>query len=232
MFGIEFSRNQKLAFFAVVGLAILCISYAHVSGSRLRASDDIVIEEPGGGQARVTADDSDPMPGLGDIRNAGKVICHVAGCVKKPGVYTLHSGDRVIDAINAAGGPKPNADLDALNLAAKLEDGSKIEILSIQQTRQAMAVQAATAAGAGKSSGSRSSRSSSGKLSVPGEGLVHINSAGSEELQRLPGVGPATAEKIIGYRSTLGRFSNPEQLMDVKGIGPKTFERMRPFVAL
>lgn len=232
MFGIDFSRNQKLAFFAVVGIAIVCISHAHLSGSRLAASDEVVIEEPGDGQARVTAEDSDAMPGVGDIRNSGKVICHVAGSVKRPGVYTLQSGQRVIDAIHAAGGAKPNADLEALNLAAKVEDGSKIEILSVQETRQAMAAQVVAAVKSAKSPGSRSSGSSSGKLSTPGEGLVRINSAGIEELQRLPGVGPATAEKIAAYRSVIGRFSRPEQLMDVKGIGPKTFERMRPFVAL
>lgn len=230
MFGIEFSDKQKTAALVVLGLALVVISCVHIFGSPRQSGDGVVIEEPGVGGTRVVADDSDRLP-ISPIADAGKVVCHVTGCVRIPGVYTLEAGKRVIDAVHAAGGAKADADLDALNLAAKIEDGSKIEIPSKNLASAATTARVLAAVKSGKLAGG-SSPSGSDKLSKPGEGLVHINSASSEELQRLPGVGPATAEKIAAYRASIRRFSAPEQLMDVKGIGPKKFEKMRPFVAL
>lgn len=233
MFGVEFNSNQKLAILVLFGLAVIGLSSAHLSRAPLRTSNEISIEEPGSDGATVTADDSDSMPHTAAIRNAGKVVCHVAGCVKNPGVYTLQYGERVIDAIGAAGGPTADANMQALNLAAKVEDGSKIEVCSLRDTAAVAPLAAGKATFASARRSSEGSSSGSGeKLRVPGEGLVRINSADIEELQRLPGVGPATAEKIVDYRKAIRKFTSPEQLMDVKGIGPKTFEKMRPFVAL
>ena len=232
VFGLEFNRNQKLALYVLIGLCVIGVSYSHIASSRSRSSEEIVLRENGPEQGvQVEAADSDRPPTLSELRNAGKVVCHVTGCVKKPGVYTLQNGQRVVDAIHAAGGPKSDADLQTLNLAARVEDGSRIELPSVQETRQRLAGALLSHVPKGSSTGRRST-SPTGKLVAPGEGVVHINSAAAEELQRLPGVGPATAEKIIEYRRTSGGFSRPEQIMDVKGIGPKKYEKMRPFVAL
>ncbi len=170
-------------------------------------------------------------------------MVHVAGKVKKPGVYTLSPNSRKIHAIQAAGGFLPNADTDAINLAEPVKDGEQIYVPSKDQTRPDMSIGSPTTSKSQTSKSAahisvpalratKTSASSSGKLRLPGEGYVNINTADEIELQRLPGVGPATAKKIISYRTTFGRFKSPEQLMDVKGIGPKKFQKMQPFVRI
>lgn len=226
-FDRNYWTNYWLTLCALIGLSVLGLSFVVVRNQTRFSSGEIVFREPA--ESSINADNKNPY--------AGKVVFQVVGCVKKPGVYQLPIGERIIKAISVAGGPKENADLQAINLAAKIEDGSKIYVPSIEET-QSSAGQGVAYSKPGDKAKSSSfasradSGSSSGKLSVPGKGVVHINSAGMAELQRLPGVGPVTAEKIIEYRSQIGKFTRPEQLMDVKGIGPKKFEQMRPFVAL
>lgn len=225
MLGIEFNQNQKLALIVIIGLSVIGLSYAHMRQSLHQPEADVVVREPADSGA----------PGAEQNPYAGKVVFHVAGCVKAPGVYELPAGERVMKAVSAAGGPKENADLQAINLAAKIEDGSRIYVPSRGEAQAGGGpsgrVYSPPAAKAGEVERAGAG-SASDKLRNPGEGTVHINSADENELQRLPGVGPATAGKILEYRGRIGKFSRPEQLMDVKGIGPKKFEKMRPFVAL
>lgn len=153
------------------------------------------------------------------------VVVHVAGAVKKPGVYHLKAEDRAEDAVKSAGGATPEALLDAINLAAHVQDGEQIYVPKKGEQ---------TAGGATRLSGKTSGRSTSGgkpgKLTRPGEGTVNINSASEAELMRLPGVGPAMASRIIEHRKTVGPFQQPDELTDVSGIGPKKFEKMKGFV--
>ncbi len=233
VFGIDFSRNQKLALWALVGISAIGLSYRGARDSFTGSSGDVVLTEPSNGNTGVVASDSDPMPDL-QTSHPSKVIFQVAGCVNRPGVYQLPYGERVVKAVATAGGAKPNADLQSINLAAKIEDGSRIYIPSLDETRNGASggrVSAASTAHAERASGTKGSASSN-KLSMLGEGTVNINSGGPDDLQRLPGVGPATAEKILEYRRQIGRFTSVEQLMDVKGIGPKKLDKMRPFVSL
>ncbi|MBW3622483.1 MAG: helix-hairpin-helix domain-containing protein [Armatimonadetes bacterium] len=144
------------------------------------------------------------------------LVVHVAGAVKKPGVYALAPGKRVIDAVNKAGGAARSADLDSLNLAARIGDGQQIFI-------------PAKGSGTGPSSPSRRSAAKSVKTA---SGMVNVNTATLEELDRLPGVGPSTAQKIMEYRDSHGPFTSPEGLLEVKGIGPKKLEKMRPYLLL
>jgi len=245
MLGLDFSRNQVRAVIALIAVAVIAISITlakHSTGSR----GEVVLREPGSGAGSgVVATDSDPIGG--PAQPQGEVVFQVAGTVRIPGLYKLPVGSRITDAINAAGGALPGADLQNINLAAKIEDGARIFVPSI--TTQAAGAPMTTPTGTpgggvppAVSTYSRPSissravsawgRSSGGKLKNPGDGTVSINSAGAEELQRLPGVGPSTAQKILDYRQQLGRFTSIEQLMDVKGIGPKKLEKIRPFVTL
>lgn len=148
------------------------------------------------------------------------MVVHVAGAVKRPGLYRLPPGSRNDDAVKMAGGPTEKADLDGVNLALVAEDGAQLLVPEKGVAPRATPGQAETAA----------PRGSSGKLSRPGEGAVNINTASTEELQRLPGVGPSTAAKILAYRKEAGRFTAPDQLMEVSGIGEKKFAAMQPFV--
>ncbi|MGQ9456166.1 MAG: helix-hairpin-helix domain-containing protein [Armatimonadota bacterium] len=157
-----------------------------------------------------------------------KVIVHVAGCVKCPGVYLLDRDARVIDAIKAAGGVKQNADTDSINLAAKIVDGSRIYVPAKGEGATAGANTTTTIAG----SVTHGSLSATRRMFGTPRVVVNINTAGVDELDLLPGVGPVTAQKIIDYRRRIGRFTSVEQLLNVKGIGAKKLEQMRPYVTL
>ena len=207
---LEFSKNQKLAIYAIAGIIALGVSVKVARSVGSQTQGEVVLTEP----ARAQASD--------------KVIFQVAGSIKQPGVYTLPHGSRVIDAIESAGGAKPGANLDSMNLAAPIEDGTRIYVPLIDEQPEAGAMPAIAA---GTSSGPKAA-SPSNKLHAPSEGKVNINTADATELQRLPGVGPSTAEAILEYRSQIRRFNSVDQLDDVKGIGPKKLEKMRPFVAL
>jgi competence protein ComEA len=139
------------------------------------------------------------------------LIVDVAGLVRRPGVYEFAAGDRVIDAVHRAGGPRSGADLTALNLAAPLTDGTQIVVPKKGQTAPGVV--------AGTGSGS------------PGA-PVNINTASESELEALDGVGPVTANAIIQYRTEHGPFHTVDDLLDVSGIGPATLEQLRPQVTV
>lgn len=141
------------------------------------------------------------------VRQRQDLIVHVAGAVVNPGVYKVRDGGRVIDAIESAGGERGDADLDQLNLAAPLVDG--LRILVPAKGTAANAVEAAEEVDS-----------------------VHLNTAGPEELQELPGVGEVIAERIIETRKKLGRFKAIEDLQEIEGIGPKKFSRLKDSLVL
>ncbi len=161
-------------------------------------------------RSAVSIEDRIPMvalePSVPEAVAAPSVIVHVAGAVERPGVYEFADGERVVDAVNAAGGALADADLSPVNLAALLVDGSQIRIpLEGEQ----VAVLSLSGGGGGSDGGP-----------------VMLNRATATELERLPGVGPATAQAIITWRTENGPFVTVEQLMDVPGIGPAKFAAM------
>jgi competence protein ComEA len=161
---------------------------------------------------------------------AKEVVVHIAGAVKRPGVYHLSPDARAQEALRQAGGANVNANLDGINLAAHLEDGQQLYVPTKAEYPQGGA--APVSADAKKSRGGNPQRGSSGsnKLTRPGQGAVNINTANAEQLQRLPGVGPAMSARILAFRKENGPFTEPEGLMDVTGIGEKKFAKMKPFV--
>lgn len=158
---------------------------------------------------------------------------HVAGAVVRPGVYKLPQGARVIDAVNMAG-PGEGAELDSLKLASLVTDGQTI--LVPFKTSSAGSTVAAPGNIAG-TSGSATSGSGHGTMvSGPGtgqassasvSGLVNINTADSSQLDTLPGIGPALAQRIVQYRETNGPFNSVEDIKNVSGIGDKKFEDLK-----
>ena len=149
-------------------------------------------------------------------RDAPKVIAHIAGAVVTPGIVTLREGQRVVDAIAAAGGALSDADLDLLNLAARVADGERIF------------VPVRGAGVAAVSNGGTSGAGSSGASSGP----IHLNSATSDELETLPGIGPSLASAIIELRVERGGFRSVRDLRDVPGIGEARFSQLESSVAL
>lgn len=137
------------------------------------------------------------------------LVVHVAGEVQQPGIVELEPTARVVDAIESAGGPTDDAQLDALNLAAIVNDGEYI-LVPDRQTTAAAPPNPPASGGSGAAGGT----------------TVNINTADSAELETLPGVGPATAEKIIAHREQHGSFGQLADLEAVSGIGPATLERL------
>ena len=150
------------------------------------------------------------------------IVVHVAGEVKNPGVYTLSNSARMIDAVLAAGGATARADLEVINLATPLMDSSQIYVPA-----KGVAERPVFARPQPGMNGVQSTQNS-----PDSGGVVNINRASVTELDALPGVGPSTAQAIVDYRTTNGPFGSPEDLLNVKGIGPAKFEAMRKLVGV
>jgi len=148
----------------------------------------------------------------------------VGGDVVRPGVYRLPPNSRTRDAIAAAGGLTSWADTSPLNLAAFLRDGDKVFVPRRGQTR----VQYRP----GRPSGVSTAGQMIPHAATPGQAHISINRATASELERLPGVGPAIAQRIVEYRMQHGCFVRLEDLMLVPGIGPKKFDQLRPYICL
>ncbi|MGI6686243.1 MAG: helix-hairpin-helix domain-containing protein [Bacillota bacterium] len=147
-----------------------------------------------------------------------EVLVHVAGAVERPGVYTLPEGSRIIDAVELAQ-PKTDADLNKINLAKKINDQEMIIVPGFGEEGNESVVHPA-------SIGS----SSNSPVSAEVGGLININTASQAELETLPGIGPAKAQAIIQYREENGYFSAVEDIQNVSGIGPATFNKLKNLI--
>ena len=160
----------------------------------------------------VGAGSGSPVEGGSDAADpAEELVVDVAGKVRRPGIAVLPAGSRVVDALEAAGGARRGVDLTSLNLARPVVDGEQI-LVGVE-----------AAAGVAGSLGT----------SVPGgEALVNLNTADLAALDTLPGVGPVTAEAILGWRDANGGFTSVDELLEVDGIGEATLADLAPHVTL
>jgi len=197
----KLSRRQTVVLL-IVFLVLGCGVGVFV-GSRLVRSPSESIPSDTGEPAII--DDEQPLPSTINV--------YVAGEVLHPAVYQLPEGSIVRDAVEAAGGTTNNADLIAVNLAARLEDGEQVTVPSLS------ADGTSTSIGVSQSAGTTSTR-------------VSINRGTLADLDTLPGIGPSKAQAIIDYRTQHGPFKRLEDLQNVKGIGAKTFEQLKPLITL
>ena len=165
--------------------------------------------------------------GDSDIRMSSDMIyVDVGGAVNSPMLAELPDGSRVDDAIKAAGGLKQEADMTSINRAEFLEDGQKVFIPSFPVDENGNVIENTVD---GSADGNAAAAVSG---AADASGKININTADSTSLQTLNGVGPATAQKIIDYRQSNGRFSSVEDIKNVSGIGDKTFEKLKDSITI
>jgi len=184
------------------------VSFEHTDGSGS-------LVEPGSGDASSgkTSEGSSP-------KASAAAEVYVDGAVVSPGVYRLKDGARVAQAIDAAGGLAPEADVTGLNRASKVVDGQKIHVPTVGE-------QQASIAEAGVDGGASASSGVSGAT-----GLVNINTASAAELQTLSGIGPSMAQSIIDERTKNGAFASVDDLMRVSGIGEKKLAKIKDSICV
>ena len=191
---INIERRHALAAAAVVVVLLVA------AGRYLRGGERAA---PAGRATQVTRVDA--------AAAREKLVVHVVGAVRRPGLYRLADGARIADAVRLAGGATRRAQLELVNLAAPVADGTQVVV-----PRKPAVGGGAAAAG--------------GEAAAP-QGPVHLNTATLEQLDALPGVGPVTAQKILDYREQHGAFSSVDELDAIPGIGPARLEQLRELVA-
>lgn len=190
------SRRDKVIAGAAVSLALVGVAYFGLG--RPRPPVEIPI-------------DTHPIAAQS---SADEVVVHVIGAVARPGVVRIASTARVQDAIVAAGGALPDADLQGVNLAAVVVDGQQIRVPTIAPPPIAS-----------------TSPSTPAPEAAP-HSPIRLNQASAEELERLPGIGPEMARRIVDFRTQNGPFRTLDDLLAVPGIGPATLEEIKPFLTL
>ncbi|MBR3260968.1 MAG: helix-hairpin-helix domain-containing protein [Firmicutes bacterium] len=228
MFNVDFDLNRIRNFYEenaktvrmaaliiVVGLSILFFWIHGDQGTH-------VISEAEAGTEETSESYEDPQydeQAADQEAPAASSVAYVdiSGEVNKPGVYKVTSETRLFEVIDMAGGLTENADPDSLNRAERVTDGQKIIVLSYDESSEI-----------GKSS---SSVPDCGLTSDEGD-KVNINTADSSELQTIPGIGPAKAQSIIDYREQNGYFTTTEDIMDVTGIGQKTYASIKDYIVV
>jgi competence protein ComEA len=229
---VGLDRKRVLAYAAVavvvlaVGVRYLIAQHGGGSGSQ-----GVVLTQP---SAAAPASASAAGGGTGTSSSAEPsaapdLVVDVCGAVARPGVYHLPAGARVCDLLDAAGGATAQAELAAVNLAAKLTDGQQVAVPKRGQSAPV------TGAG-GSGTGTGGSGAGAGGAAAAGPSAasapVNLNLATAEQLDALPGVGPSTAQKIIDYRTANGSFRSVEDLKNVSGIGDAKFEALKDLVTV
>jgi competence protein ComEA len=181
---------------ALVGVGLILVVLA-LAGPRLAQT----------GTSREPAPAAIPLEPVAEEPRRAVLVVHVAGAVRRPGLYRLREGARIADAVRRAGGAVRGADLAAVNLAAPLVDGVQILV-----------------------PGSAAPRGSAVPETPAPGGALSLSSATVEQLDELPGVGPITAQKIVDYRTEHGPFASVDDLDAVPGIGPTRIEQLRELV--
>jgi competence protein ComEA len=190
------------------GLIVLCSVLSFIVGGAL----GYFTPRPQEPSAPITISTPIPTSTMPPTATPAPIRVYISGAVQSPAVYELPQSGIVQDAIDAAGGPAPGADLTRINLAQQLQDQQHVHVPREGEANPPPVV----SGGAEGSAGSR----------------VNINTAAAEELETLPGIGAVTAQRIIEYRQANGPFETIDAIQNVSGIGPKTFEGMRDTITV
>lgn len=199
-----FTKKESIIIIAsmfLIGVLLFIKTFGMDKEPRLEGVDTVFSESP--------VEDSSIVPPKVEAESS-VIMIHISGEVYHPGIYELIVGDRVVDAVNMAGGLTKQADVDKINLAKKISDEDKIYIPGIGEE-------------VAFSAGMETNTQESGK--------ININTASETDLQSLPGIGEVIAGRIVEYRNTT-RFKSIEDILDVSGIGEAKFKSIKDFISI
>ncbi|MCB0966374.1 MAG: ComEA family DNA-binding protein [Ilumatobacter sp.] len=236
---VDLSERARawLAWFGLGRLVLTALAVAIVAGGGFwlvrapapsaEATLPVATVPAGGASVTLPPPSTTTAPATtGPVPTVGPMTVHVAGSVAVPGVYELSAGERVHHAIARAGGATTDADLDALNLAEPLADGQRLYVPAVGALDHA-SIPVLT-----PSPGAAATGSDAGAVDTAPAGPVDLNAAGVDELDALPGVGPATAQAIVDDRERNGPFVSVDDLERVPGIGPSKLAALRDLVTV
>ncbi|MBC9785012.1 ComEA family DNA-binding protein [Heliobacterium chlorum] len=228
--------NRKRLYYILGGLIIALVIGMAIQGTRLYNKSDVEGTKKASTESKVTIDGKGTLSEREGSKEKGQekeIRVHVSGAVNKPGVYQMPAGSRVDDALRLAEA-SPNADVEAINRAALLTDGRQLVVPALRsENGSAESLKNGQAAGATTSGGtSRALSKGSSGGSGYAAAIININSADASELDKLPGVGPALAQRILQYRETKGPFQRVEDIQNVPGIGPKKYNDMKEMLSV
>lgn len=214
----SFHYLRAPAFFLVVLILVVCF---FVKGQSWQSpSDELPLE----------SQLSDPVDELvtHETSQQALIYCDIKGAVNQQGVYALPLGSRLFDLIERAGGLRPDAAEDSLNLALLLEDQMLVKVLTQKEYQASQAEEPVDSAQMPLTNLPNATTSGSERKELQ----ININTADQSQLETLPNIGPSKAQKIIAYRQEHGSFQTIEELQQVSGIGPKTFESLRDLITV
>ena len=210
----QLEKKHQLAILVIISIILFGAGFKYAQVRSDKLSGETVLEKQ-----------SEEIAG-----KAKEIVVHVTGAVSNPGLYHFSVGARVNDAVEKAK-PLEEADLNAINLAELLVDSKPVKIPFKVEGQPLNQVSNGPAATQVSHSGIGANASRSGPTQVAG-GKVNLNTAGSAELDTLPGIGPTMAERILQYRQTNGSFVTVEDLKNVSGIGEKKFADLKDLVTI
>ena len=234
----EFHKKQKIII-AIIGSMIIIafLYYIYTKEEEMVISTEEIVERNMVENTVGNLEENEETTKEG----TEKIIVHVSGAVNKEGIVELEENSRISDAIDKAEGLKENADTKNINLAFKLEDGMKIYIPTIEESReqneqngqsQNQTLMDETSKYVTSSSGVVQEEQTNGQSEQKKNEKININTATQTELETLPGIGPSTSLKIINYREENGKFKSIEEIKEVSGIGDAKYENIKDLICV
>lgn len=210
----KFFKKDNIVYIIIIVL-FLIIGYQYYENKNYEKSEFLDINTAELSSNKIKSKNSNEVLIGKEEEENKEIIIHISGAVKNPGILKMDSSKRIVDAVELAGGATNDADLDRVNLAAKLHDEEKVYIPKFGEENSNNLVPTTLSVNSNHN----------------GTEKININSADLSELQKIPGIGEKTAQKIIDYRSN-NPFSSIEDIKNIDGIGDKKFESMKEYISI